>query len=80
METKETKQNEYWNETAEKLLKGRTIKSVRYMTDKEMTEMMWNRKGVIMTLDNDTEVIVSSDDEGNDAGSLFVGNDILPVI
>ena len=69
-----------WNKTAKDLLEGRTIKTVRYLTEKETEEMDWGASGIVFILDNGKEVIVSSDDEGNNAGALFVGNDTLPVL
>jgi len=69
-----------WNKTAKDLLEGRTIKSVRYLTEKESEKMDWTDSPVIITLDNGVQIIPSSDDEGNNGGALFVGEETLPVI
>lgn len=54
-------------------LEGRTIESVRDMTDEEMSEEYWegNRKPPVIILDDGTKVFPSRDPEGNGAGSLF---------
>lgn len=57
---------------AVELLKGRTIVNVRYMTPEEAERMGWNKRPVILELDNDTNLFPSRDDEGNDGGSMFV--------
>jgi hypothetical protein len=60
---------------AKKVLEGRTIKSVRYMTDEECQHMMWSKKSVVLTLDNGTLAFLSADDEGNDGGSMYYVKD-----
>jgi hypothetical protein len=61
-----------WNKMAEDHLKGRTIVSATYMSELEAEENMWYKLPIVLTLDDDTRVIVSMDDEGNDGGALFV--------
>lgn len=63
---------EKWTRIAEEHLKGRTIMKVEYMSDLEAEENMWYNKPVALILDDDSRVIVSADDEGNDGGALFV--------
>jgi hypothetical protein len=63
---------EKWTGIAEDHLKGRTIVSVEYMSNLEAEEHMWYKLPIILTLDDDSRVIVSMDDEGNDGGALFV--------
>jgi hypothetical protein len=70
----------HWNDEATRLLVGRTITNARYLTAAECKDAYWSHSAVIFTLDNGVEVIASSDDEGNNAGALFIGGDILPVI
>jgi len=53
MEPQERKEDrvgiaEKWNKKVADFLKGKTIKSVRYMTDKEMEDFMWYKKPVII--------------------------------
>ncbi len=72
-----------WTTIAEKQLKGKTIVKVRYMTIKEAYAMGWDQRPVVMQLDDGNLIIPSSDDEGNNAGSLFTQDktdNILPVI
>lgn len=75
----------YWNKYASDNLVGKKITAVRYMTDEEVEGMGWDRRALVMQLDNGTLIFPSSDDEGNDAGALFGqtkdGNDLtFPVI
>ena len=51
---------------------GRTIKGIRYMTPAEMDNVGWHRAPLILILDDNTLLFASSDDEGNDAGALFI--------
>lgn len=60
-----------WTQYAQEHLKGRTIKDVRYMTEEEMENLGWDRKALVMILDNGSIIYPSADDEGNDAGALF---------
>lgn len=73
-----------WTKFAQDKLVGRTIVSVRYMTDDEAEEWMWYKKPIIMKLDDGTELMLSCDDEGNDGGAMFgftkEGNFTFPVI
>lgn len=61
-----------WAAEAARVLKGRTITSVRYLTRDEATQFGWGRRCVVLTLDNGNFVVPQSDDEGNDAGVLVV--------
>lgn len=70
---------------AKKILEGRKIVRVRYMTEKEADVFCWPNKSVILQLDDGTLVFPSADDEGNDAGALFFQNPerdhgVIPVI
>jgi len=69
-----------WAKIASDQLLGRTIKSVRYMTDEEATELDWYSRPVVMVLDNGHLIWPSSDDEGNDGGSFFTTNEANPVL
>jgi hypothetical protein len=71
----------HWNKVASDVLKGRTIVEVRYLNDKEMEMMGWYKRPICFFLDNGTNCILSTDDEGNDGGSLFYNeNGVLPTL
>jgi hypothetical protein len=53
-------------------LVGRTIKSVRWMLDAEQKKLNWYHAPIVIQLDDGTLLYPSRDDEGNDAGALFV--------
>ena len=77
--------NTYWVNQSERVLLGRVIKSIRYLTDEEMELMGWYKRPICFELDNGTLCIPSMDDEGNDGGSLFYQQEgeelsVLPVI
>ena len=67
-----------WSERASKLLVGRKIKSVSYMTPKEESDAGWDRAPLVIELDNDVVIFASSDDEGNGAGALFTSSEKQP--
>ena len=69
-----------WTDDSNKLLSGRTIQHVHYMTKKEVEYMGWQSRSVIIILDNGVAIYPSRDDEGNDAGALFTSDDSLPII
>lgn len=60
-----------WVKYGRKHLKGRTIKNVRYMEPNESDGLMWHSRSIVLELDNGTLLYPSSDDEGNNAGTLF---------
>ena len=61
-----------WTEDIEKQLVGRKIVKVEYMpTEMAKDNFYWFNRPIILTLDNGSEIIPSSDDEGNDGGALF---------
>lgn len=61
-------------------LAGKTIKRVRHMVEEEVKGMGWFQRTqnntyvntIVIEFTDNTYVIVSSDQEGNDAGHLFV--------
>lgn len=73
-----------WNETASTLLKGRTITDVFYMTEEEAEDLGWQSRALVLVLDDGSQLIAQSDDEGNDAGALSWANatrmQTLPVL
>jgi hypothetical protein len=69
-----------WNKKVREFLVGKTIKSVRYMTDEEMEDFMWYSKPVIIDFTDGSWIIPQSDDEGNNGGSLYTSDEKLGVI
>lgn len=69
-----------WVKEVGKHLQGRTIKSVRYLTDKEMESLDWYASAVVLILDNGQLLWASQDDEGNGPGAIFTTIEELPVI
>ena len=71
-----------WNERAQKMLGGRTIRRVRYMTEEEAEEFGWDRRPLLMLLNprkDDTRaclIYASMDNEGNNGGALFTSGDV----
>ena len=63
-----------WVQKFRKLLIGRTITSVRYMTPEEANESLWDYQPICIGLDDGTTLIPVSDDEMNQAGSIFHHN------
>lgn len=64
----------HWNRKAQQVLEGRTIVQAFYMSEAEAEEWGWYKRPIIMILDDDTQLMISADDEGNDGGSLFYAN------
>jgi hypothetical protein len=71
---------EVWNKKVKEFLVGKTIKSVRYMTDEEMEDFMWYRKPVIIDFTDGSWIIPQSDDEGNNGGALYTSDEKMSVI
>ena len=69
-----------WSDRAAALLVGRTIKQVRYLTEKEREHFGWYSRPLALRLDDGTWLWPSSDDEGNNAGAFFTSNSALEVI
>lgn len=72
-----------WTEQMSKLLVGRTITAVRYLTDDELEDVGWRKKAPVITLDNGVILFPSADNEGNDAGALYTSSEeclVFPVI
>ena len=72
-----------WTDIAKKQLLGRKIVTVRYLTEKEASEMGWDMRGIVLELDDGNLIFPSQDDEGNGAGALFTNdkvNGTIPVI
>ena len=61
-----------WNENARQVLEGKKIVSVRYMSNQEAEENGFDNRPVSFKLDTGEIIVVQSDDEGNNGGSLCV--------
>lgn len=76
-----TEVHNHWTKKSKEVLEGRTIVEVRYLNDDEMEQLGWYKRPVCFILDNGEYCVVSCDDEGNDGGSLFYGeNGVLPTL
>jgi len=55
---------------------GKTVASIRSMSNRELDEMMWyqGEVGVVVEFTDGTYLILSKDEEGNGAGFGFLGN------
>ena len=69
----------YWHNKANKLLLGRKIVEVEYMTPEETEHYYWHSAPVLFKLDNGVWVTPQSDDEGNDGGVLSLINNELKI-
>ena len=68
--------DEFWNNRA-KVLVGKTIKEVRYMTDEEAKDFMWYKKPIVIVFTDGSYIIPQMDDEGNGGGALYGSDDKL---
>ena len=73
-----------WNIKARELLLGKRIIKVEYMETQEAENTDWNARSVRIVLDDGTNILPMRDDEGNDGGALWLGNEdlqtVLPVL
>ena len=72
----------YWNDKV-KVLEGKTIKSVKYMTEERAKELDWYKRPIEITFTDGHSMLLSMDDEGNDGGSAFTsisGLETIPTI
>lgn len=63
-----------WNAQARKLLLGKTIINVNYMTQENADDMGWYSRPIMFELSDGTICYISTDDEGNDGGALFAAD------
>jgi hypothetical protein len=69
-----------WSRKANKILKGLTVKKIRWMTEKEVKEYDWLGSAPVIEFTDGTIIIASMDDEGNDAGALFTNDSECSVL
>ena len=60
-----------WLNRVSKQLKGKTIISISYLSEKEASEMDWYKRPIVLQLDDGSCLIPQQDDEGNDGGALW---------
>lgn len=65
------KLEKYWTKKAQKVLLGKTIVKVHYLTKKTTDDWGWYKRPIMFTLSDGTQVIAQMDDEGNDGGVLW---------
>jgi hypothetical protein len=71
----------HWTKVAKRVLEGKTIVEVRYLNDEEMEQLGFYKRPICFILDDETICTLSMDDEGNDGGVLFYGNNgVLPTL
>lgn len=56
-------------------LTGKTIASVRYMTEAECAKLMWDKRPLLIRFTDGSYIIPQSDDEGNDGGAMHYQDD-----
>lgn len=59
-----------WTKHA-KVLIGKKIKSVRYMSESEAEDLGWYKRPLVIIFEDNSLIYSSTDDEGNDGGALF---------
>ena len=66
--------NERWETTANKILLGRRIVNIKWMSEEEAEHNGWHKRPVKLMLDDGTVMIPQCDDEGNDGGAILWAN------
>ena len=69
-----------WVKAISDKLVGKTIKEVRYISDKEARDMGWHARSVAIQLSDGGWVFPMQDDEGNGPGALSTTYKDLPTI
>ena len=69
-----------WLERINKLLIGKKIVRVVYMSKKLAEEQGWYKRPIQIRLNDGTWLTPSMDDEGNDGGALFTNDEKLQTI
>lgn len=75
---------EHWGNLASNFLVGKTIRRVRYLNDRESEDIGWNKSGVVIEFTDGHWIVAMSDDEGNEAGSIWTSSqseiNVIPTI
>ena len=61
----------FWTDAAARVLLGRTIVRVEYMSPDDRDANYWTHRGLVIYLDDGTQVSAMVDEEGNDAGAFW---------
>lgn len=69
-----------WTSDIAKFLIGKSIAGVRYMSQEEVDENMWDQRPLAIFFTDGSYIIPMSDDEGNNGGSLYTSSTDLPII
>lgn len=69
-----------WEADIKNLLRGKTIKTVRYMSEEEAAEYDWHSRPLAIFFTDGTFIFPMMDDEGNNGGALATSDEKLPVI
>jgi hypothetical protein len=69
-----------WAQKATKIFSGKTIARVRYPTDTEIENMMWDEAGPVLVFTDGSWMMASQDDEGNGPGALFTSDTAMKTI
>ena len=69
-----------WTAEARKLLVGRKIADVFYMSNAETLESEWRDRPLCIKLDDGVVLIPMMDEEGNDGGVLATTDDTRPIL
>ena len=73
-----TKNN--WEKKIRKLLVGKKIVKVRYQTNDEAESFDWYSLGLLIELDDGTQLLPMQDDEGNGPGAISTNSEDLETI
>ena len=75
---------EHWGNLASNYLVGKTIRRVRYLNDRETEDLGWLKNGIVIEFTDGHWLLPMSDDEGNEAGSLWTSSqselNVIPTI
>ena len=75
---------EHWGNLASNFLVGKTRRRVRYLNDRESEDIGWNKSGVVIEFTDGHWIVAMSDDEGNEAGSIWTSSqseiNVIPTI
>ena len=76
----EQSMRDIWAYEAHKILVGRTIAAVRYMTEEEAADSDFYSSPIVIIFDDGSYIFPMRDDEGNDAGALATSNEDTPTL
>lgn len=75
---------EHWGNLASNFLVGKTIRRVRYLNDREIEDIGWDKSALVIEFTDGHWIVAMRDDEGNDAGSLWTSSqsevNVIPTI